>query len=80
MPSKFTAFNPEAATAMGDALNAAWNSLTGAADYGGGTADWARELLAMRIIETAQAGERNVTRLHDDALAHLANLRIQKRA
>ena len=80
MPSKSTAFNPEAATAMGDAFNAAWDSLTGAADYCGGTAESAREVLAMRIIETAQAGERNVTRLRDDALAHLANLRIQKRA
>jgi hypothetical protein len=65
---------------MRDAFNAAWDSLTGCADYKDGTADWAREVLAMRIIETAQAGERDVSRLRDDALAHLARLKVQKRA
>ena len=39
-----------------------------------------RETLAMRIIETAQSGDHNVERLRDDALAHLANQKIWKRA
>jgi hypothetical protein len=80
MPERFKTFDPKSATAMGDAFNAAWDSLTRHADYKDGTEDWARETLALRIIETAQGGETDAERLRDDALAHLANLRIQKRA
>jgi hypothetical protein len=36
-------------------------------------ADWARETLALRIIETVQQrGERDLERVRDDALLHLA--------
>jgi hypothetical protein len=41
-------------------------------------ADWARETLALRIIERTQAGEQDVKRLRLDALAHLAQAKIQK--
>jgi hypothetical protein len=68
---------PEHADAMGEVFRAAWGSLTSHADYREGTADWERETLLLRIIETAQAGKRDVNRLRDDALAHLANLRLQ---
>ena len=35
--------------------------------------EWARETLALRIIETAQkSGERNLDRLRDDALRYLS--------
>jgi hypothetical protein len=35
--------------------------------------EWARETIALRIIEVAQkSGERDLDRLRDDALGHLA--------
>jgi hypothetical protein len=41
--------------------------------YPGAQAEWARETLALRIIETVQQrGERNLDRVRDDALLHLA--------
>jgi hypothetical protein len=63
---------------MGDAFAAAWAGLNDAG-YNDVAADWAREVLALRIIETAQGGETDVNRLRDDALTHLANLRVQKK-
>ena len=38
--------------------------------------EWARETLALRIIETVQQrGERDLARVRDDALVHLARAR-----
>ena len=82
MPKRSAAFNPEAANAMAEAFHAAWQSLKdcGSVDAAPYKADRAREVLAMRIIATASGGERDVTRLRDDALTHLANLKAQKQA
>jgi hypothetical protein len=41
--------------------------------YPGPESEWARETLALRIIETVQKrGERDLDRVSDDALVHLA--------
>ena len=61
---------------MGAAFNAALDALPDTPDQA--RADWIRDTLAMRIIEKAQSGERDITRLRDDALAYLANLTVQK--
>jgi hypothetical protein len=67
---------------MREAFNAAWDCVKsdGSPDLADGKAEWARETLALRIIDRAQAGERDVQRLRVDALAHLANARMQKQA
>jgi hypothetical protein len=63
-------FDPQLTNAMGNALDAAWASLSP-----GETAPhkrvWARETLALRIIESVKGGERDITRLRQDALAYL---------
>lgn len=73
-------FDPELANAMGEAFEGAWKSLKdyGSIDAKPSRAAWARETLALRIIETAQAGERDVNRLRDDAIAHLAHSKMQR--
>ena len=67
---------------LGEAFNAAWHSLiaSGYADAADVNPESAREVIALRIIERAQAGERDITRLHDDALTYLANEQNQKKA
>ena len=85
MPTRYApnkSFDPELANAMSEAFTAAWESvkLNASPDMMNGNADWARETLAMRIIDRAQAGECDVKRLHLDAVAHLANAKIEKRA
>jgi hypothetical protein len=77
-----THFDPDVAVLMHEAFTAAWES---ARTHGGpemldGKGEWARETLALRIIERAQAGERDAKRLQLDALAHLANAKLQNRA
>ena len=59
---------------MSDAFSSAWESVKSSGDpqMVDGKAEWARETLALRIIDKAQAGERDVIRLRDDALEHLA--------
>ena len=42
-----------------------------------GHAEAARELLALRIIEIAQLGERDPARLRADALAYLARTNLR---
>jgi hypothetical protein len=49
----------------------------GATFAGGGHAEATRELLALRIIEIAQLGERDPRRLRDDALAYLARTNLK---
>ena len=75
-------FDPEAATVMREAFNSAWESVKASGDpqMVDGKAEWARETLGLRIIEMAQKGERDVKCLHLDALAHLANAKMQKKA
>ena len=54
--------------AMGLAFDTAWEKLL-LADASSGYADATREALAMHIIDLAAAGERDVTRLRDNAVA-----------
>jgi hypothetical protein len=69
-----TAFDPETTALLASAFDIAWgvvkksgNSLA-ADDQAAST----REVLAKRIIDRAQQGERDPKRLVDDALVHLA--------
>ena len=67
------AFDPETAHLLAAAFENAWKSLT-AEDYRFADplkAAHSREVLAKRIIELAQRGERDSIRLYDDALAYL---------
>jgi hypothetical protein len=68
-------FDPAATKILIAAFDTAWQTLKTsgnvlAADYKSAAT---RELLARRIIETARQGQRDPTRLVDDALVHLAN-------
>ena len=67
------AFDPETNHLMGDALDSAWESLTTRENRLATPAMAARsrELLAKRIVELVQRGERDRIRLSDDAIAHL---------
>ena len=68
-------FAPDVVRILTAAFDDAWKSI----QEGGTTfpsdrhADAIRELLALRIIETARLGERDQRRLRDDALLHLTD-------
>ena len=74
-------FDPELATLMRAAFETAWNSLTacGSVDTVPYRAEWARETIARYIIEATQRGERNVAKLREEAIAHLANARFERK-
>jgi hypothetical protein len=67
------AFDPETAHLMAASFDNAWNSLADRGDRLSTPlkAAHSREVLAKRIIELARRGERDSTRLCDDALAYL---------
>jgi hypothetical protein len=69
----FELFDPETAAVMGLAFDTAWQVLlvTGSEPVSSFRAEETREVLARRIITLTQLGERNVFRLHDDAIAHV---------
>ena len=58
---------------MGAAFDAAWQSLIVRSSEltSAGLREGTREQLALRIIETAQTGERDVNRLRDDAVDYV---------
>ena len=68
-----TAFDPDTVRLLGDAFDGAWRSLqtTGVYFTSRGHAEATREKLALRIIEMANHGERDLDRLRADALQHL---------
>ena len=68
-----SAFEPEVVTILAAAFEAAWASVeaSGSALASPRYKRAAQEVLAKRIIETAQRGERNAERLSADALAYL---------
>ena len=70
---KFRAFNSEAAHAMGEAFVDAWKSLKASRSLFTSSfrKDRAQEILASRIIELAQRGERDPIRLRDEVLDNL---------
>jgi hypothetical protein len=68
------AFDSETTELLGAAFEAAWEKVNaaGSALAEGPEAALTRELLAKRIIELAKRGERNLDRLVESALDHLA--------
>lgn len=67
------AFDPETAHVLSAAFENAWESLTARGDRFADPlkAAHSRDVLAKRIIKSAQRGERDSIRLCDDALAYL---------
>lgn len=67
------AFDPETTSIIVAAFDAAWDTVrkSGSPLAGAEQASETRELLAKRIIASAQAGERDAKKLTSDALAHL---------
>ena len=61
-----------------EAFDEAWKRMLEDGDslVGDGHAEATRELLALRITEIAQLGERDPSRLRDDALAYLARTNL----
>jgi hypothetical protein len=74
--------HPTAASAASDAelmhaaFDKAWRSLQecGSLYATPAWADRTRETLGLRIIERVQSGERDIDRLHDDAVEYLCNV------
>ena len=69
-----TGFDPETTAVLASAFDLAWDTVknSGSPLAADDQAVLTRELLAKRIIDKAQQGERDPKRLVDDALAHLA--------
>jgi hypothetical protein len=67
------AFDPKTIVTLGLAFEMAWQSLLASASPLAvpAQADQSREALALRIIEAAKTGERDVKRLTDDAIAYV---------
>jgi hypothetical protein len=66
-------FDPETTSLLASALEAAWETVrkSGSPLAADERAASTREILAKRIIESANAGERDLTTLANDALSHL---------
>ena len=79
--AKNRAFDPETAHLLAATFQNAWESLTARGDRLADPlkAAHCREMLAKRIIELAQRGERDSTRLCDDALAYLREQSVDGR-
>jgi hypothetical protein len=78
-----TTFDPQTNDLLAAAFDTAWKLLraSGSTLAAGPESAPTRELLAKRIIEMAQSGERDAFKLIDGALMHLANARrVQIRA
>lgn len=70
-PKQFEPFDAQTADTMAAAFSSAWSDLTqaGQAPATGPAAERMREVLALRIIDRAGQGERDLDRLRDDAIA-----------
>jgi hypothetical protein len=68
------AFDDNEVRILVEAFDQAWKAVldSGAPFASEGQKNATRELLALRIIEIAQLGERDPKRLRDDALSYLA--------
>ena len=77
---QFQPFDPELADTMRLAFNTAWQSLLVSRSdlVASFRAEATREALALRIIDMAKFGERDVIRLRDDAVAHVAVAHVQE--
>lgn len=71
---KNDAFDPEVTSLLASAFESAWEriQMSGSPLGADGQAPATRELLAKRIIERAQEGERDRQRLVEDAVAYIA--------
>jgi hypothetical protein len=71
------AFDPEATRILTTAFERAWNQFksSGSALASDTCAPSTRALLAKRIIETAQKGERDIDRLVGDGVAYLLEVK-----
>ena len=69
-----SAFDPETINGLVSAFERAWNKVktSGSKFASPGYERAAQEVIAKRIIEMAQHGEREPGKLADDAVAHLA--------
>ena len=69
--AKHQPYDPATCNAMGLAFNTAWQKLlmSGSSLAYSRYADATREAIAMYIIDRAKAGEHDVNRLRDDAVA-----------
>jgi hypothetical protein len=69
-----TNFDPETVELLASAFDTAWGTIkkSGSPLAGDDQAASTREVLAKRIVEMGQRGERDRQRLVDDALGHLA--------
>jgi hypothetical protein len=68
-------FDPATCEALGLAFDAAWQKLllSESALASSGYAEATREALAMHIIDLANTGERDLTRLRDNAVAFVTD-------
>lgn len=73
------AFDPDEVRILTGAFDQVWKTVetSGALFAANGHAEATRELLALRIIEMAQLGERDVGRLRDDAIEYLARTNLK---
>jgi hypothetical protein len=73
------AFDSDEVKILTDAFDEAWKAVEGSAVHfaSGAYKNATRELLALRIIEIAQLGERDRNRLRDDALSYLARSNLK---
>jgi hypothetical protein len=73
------AFDDNEVRVLVDAFDQAWKAArnSGASGFPGAHSEATRELLAVRIIEIAQLGERDPNRLRDDALLYLTRTKLK---
>lgn len=71
-------FEPETAEAMGAAFDSAWQSLLMQGSPLTLDAGWAREQLALRIIDVTRHGITDAAQLREDALTHLADIAARR--
>ena len=72
-------FDADDVRILSDAFDEAWTTVqrSGVSFGQDPQAEATRELLALRIIEMAQLGERDKNRLRDDAIQYLARTNLQ---
>ena len=73
------AFDDNEVRILVDAFDQAWKAVQDSGSSVAPGAHWeaTRELLALRIIEIAQLGERDPNRLRDDALLYLTRTNLR---
>ena len=73
------AFDDNEVRVLVEAFDQAWKAVedSGASIAPGAHSEATRELLALRIIEIAQLGERDPNRLRDDALLYLTRTNLK---